>query len=411
MNVFSILALTLGIFAHLACKQTDEKSEQMPTSAQTEEVEKVSLRALENKPQVAAYDLKIEDLSISVHSIGSYKAAMVAFYAQKDVAEYYQYEFCHQESEDECIKGWYHNSHFIVVGLKPGTHKFNINACIRKEKAASEQCGSTVETYYQQPQNEEGELATNILRYFSFLPDTQNISFAVFNALLLYKQQLKEAGHEAPKDDLEIAIDNVLELGPHQNASYYLDDSFDLVRDSILEQQSNASASLSLTEKNYEKFDSNYDKYHKPDPNEPSTFGKIMILAGAASVFTGFVKLLNSYEMSPQEKKRRYEEYFKRNKKYYNQEVLDELDKQAKLFNDGKAFEKKKLQKFKTGTRLLGIGALIFAVGFGTRANLVEDPNSIGSIRRSLQIKLEKLESDLFQIIRERKALLEEIPF
>ena len=56
-----------------------------------------------------------------------------------------------------------------------------------------------------------------------------------------------------------------------------------------------------------------------------------------------------------------------------------------------------------------GVAALF--VGFSTRANLTEDKQSFDAIRESLLTKLESYELRLIEIVRERKALIEEIPF
>ena len=403
MNVIRSLALYLSLFCLFACKASDNQKQSTaqpkPTDSQA-----ANLKNLDTKPPVQSSQLSINSLSVSVHRIDSNQSALVSIDAPEDVAEYYQFEFCSQKTPDDCIKSWYHASNFIVPGLKPGTYKVKVQACTRKERAVADHCGENKETYYEQPENPDDALTTKILRLFSLLPEAQNISFEVYNALTLYKQQLKDAGHKAPEDDIEVAINNILELGPYQNSAYYLSEGFDIVRDSILEQQSGPSEGLLLTE-------SEYERYHKPDPNEPSTFGKVMILAGFAAVAGGISQFPSYYQMSPQQEK---DEYLKR-KKNLNQKPdpnrLIELNTKIENYPTPADLKNRNLKLVKKGFAIIAAGIATLTIGFSTRANLTEDTNSLESIRNSLLSKLDIQEKKLLEIVRERKALIEDIPF
>lgn len=405
MNFFSGLALISWFLVSIACKQTSDKDEQLPSQPGQGEAQEAQVQQIEKKPLATASDLKLSSVSLSIHRIGSNQSALVSLETSSELPEYFEFEFCSDEDPEACTKGWFHDTNFIVPGLEAGTYKFRVQACTRKEKAQSESCGEEMVRYYQQPENPDTELNYKILSFFSLLPQTQNISFEVFNALLDYKDKLSEAGHSAPQDDTETAIDNLLEIGPYQNSAYYLNDSFDTVRDSVLEQQAKPSDSLLLTA-------DGEDKGQTRSRHEPTTLGKIMILGGFATVIAGFGVMPSTYQASPQDRLKSYRESLE---KYPKQKVdvkrLRNLNQEIKKYPNPGDFRKGKVAALKRGAILVAAGFAIVIGGFGTLPNLTEVHQSVQSIRRSLLAKLESLETDLVKIIKQRKALAEEIPF
>ncbi|NRA45146.1 MAG: hypothetical protein HRU09_09350 [Oligoflexales bacterium] len=411
MNVIRSLAIICGFLclSAVACKPSQKSADNNSADPRLETAQKVGLKSLETKPPAEVSQLGINSVSVSAHRIGSNQSALVNLEVSEEIAEFYEFEFCPQENPEDCFKGWYHDVNFIVPGLKPTTYKVKVKACTRKERATADPCGEQIETYYQQPENIDDELAAKIVSLFRTLPEAQNISFEVYNALLTYRQQLKDAGHEAPDDDIEVAINNILELGPYQNSAYYLSEGFDLVRDSVLEQQSGPSDGLLLTQSQSE-----YDRYHKPDPNEPSTFGKIMILGGLATVIGGITQFPNFFEQSPVKTLEEYKERMRKKSpphNFENDKTYKKLETKVKDYPGDDAIKKVNAKQWKKGLAVIAVGVASLFIGFSTRANLTEDTQSFEAIRDSLLSKLESYELKLLEIVRERKALIQEIPF